>query len=113
MVAVQGRGLHLSLPTMRFVLALAAAQARPGRKGGALKLELVDSWDSGALAAGLFAGLVSRRLHGVGFQPGRHVAACCPGLWVLAECHNSSYTYGAMYLTWGVCRHVAALYQLA
>lgn len=41
-VAVQGRGLHLSICTLRFVLALSHAAPR-------LRVELVDSWDSGWL----------------------------------------------------------------
>ncbi|KAI3423929.1 hypothetical protein D9Q98_009763 [Chlorella vulgaris] len=39
-VAVQGRGLHLSIATMRFVLAFQSC--RQSR----LRLELIDSWDS-------------------------------------------------------------------
>lgn len=38
-VAVLGRGLHLSHPTFRFVVELARAAPR-------LRVELVDSWDS-------------------------------------------------------------------
>lgn len=43
-VAVQGRGLHLSIATMRFVLAFQSC--RQSR----LRLELIDSWDSGGAA---------------------------------------------------------------
>ncbi|EFN50760.1 hypothetical protein CHLNCDRAFT_142486 [Chlorella variabilis] len=39
-VAVEGRGLHFSISTMRFVLALQASLAP------SLRLELIDSWDS-------------------------------------------------------------------
>ena len=41
-VAVQGRGLHLSIHTLRFVLALSQAAPR-------LTVQTVDTWDSGAL----------------------------------------------------------------
>lgn len=46
LVAVAGRGLHLSIPTMRFLLALQSSlQPR-------LRLELIESWDNGALLVG-------------------------------------------------------------
>lgn len=47
-VAVQGRGLHLSIHTLRFVLALSKAAPR-------LRVELIDSWDSGAPGLNPFA----------------------------------------------------------
>lgn len=44
-MAVQGRGLHLSIATLRFVLALSSHGAP---RGGAppLRVALVESWDS-------------------------------------------------------------------
>ena len=57
-VAVQGRGLHLSIHTLRFILALSHAAPR-------LRVQLVESWDSGGCAAAARAHL-HRRAYAIG-----------------------------------------------
>lgn len=43
-MAVQGRGLHLSIATLRFVLEL--SHGSPRGRCAPLRVALVDSWDS-------------------------------------------------------------------